>query len=1126
MHLLLRETRTLDDDDIAVDLEQSPADLVFLSFADSDLGALASAWQAERNEHSSLRLANLSRLRHPMSVDLYAERVTAKARVIVVRLLGGLDYWRYGVEQIAALAKRSNIALALLSGDGRPDPRLASLSTVNDAVLARLAAYFDCGGPANMKSALRLMRHLAGHGPDLAPPPAAVPAHGQHDFGIADRPERPLAAIVFYRAYLLAADMAPLQSLAAALERQGLNVRGLYVGSLKDAAAAAFVASRLAAWAPRIVLNATAFSARLGDAASPLEAAGAPVLQIVHAGSDQDAWGASSRGLSQADLAMQVVLPELDGRLMAGAVSFKAEDRPLPGLEFARVAHRPFAEGIDAAARLAASWARLAETPRGARRLALVLSDYPGAAGQFAHAVGLDALESSAEILKLLQAEGFDVGGTPPDARGIVAALCEAAPGAFLSLADYRRLLARLEARAAAKIAAAWGDPADDPALRDGRFTMRFARLGRLILAIQPDRGNALDKKARYHDPDLPPCHAYVAFYLWLREVEAIHALVHLGTHGTLEWLPGKAMALSPACFPQALLGPTPVLYPFIVNNPGEAACAKRRLGAVTIGHLTPPLKPAGSSEATAGLERLIDEFAAADGLDRRRTKLLRDEILDRAASLGLLAESGADACASEDDQLARLDAFLCDVKDLQIRDGLHIFGRAPSPAARAEMLTSLASASPGASREILASRLDAAADAERAALIAGLDGRFVPPGPAGAPSRGRADVLPTGRNLYTVDPRAVPTRSAVLLAEKAKQDLLRRHLQDHGDWPRRLVMDVWGSATMRTGGEDLALALLLMGVKPLWDNASSRVTGIEILPLAKLDHPRIDVTLRISGLFRDAFEPQIALFDEAVRTIAARQEPEDWNPLAAAVRGLAGDELRRATARIYGAAPGDYGAGVATRVERGAFQTRSDLGEDYLAASATAYGKGIDGRADAEGFTARVAQAEAFLHQQDHAEIDLLESLDFAAYEGGFAAAAAQLGNAPALYHSDVSKPEAPRVRTLVEEIARVVRGRAANPAWIEAMMRHGYRGAAEVARSVEGLYAFAATLPARLDAQFDVLFDATLGDAAVDRFLRDQNPDARAAMAKRFDEAIARDLWRPRKNSIAESGAADGGL
>ncbi|HEY8267466.1 MAG TPA: cobaltochelatase subunit CobN, partial [Xanthobacteraceae bacterium] len=779
----------------------------------------------------------------------------------------------------------------------------------------------------------------------------------------------------------------------------------------------------------------------------------------------------------------------------------------------------PSLEGIESAARCAANWARLGQTPRFERKLALILSDYPGAAGQAAHAVGLDAIASTAELLDLLTVEGFDVGREAVTGEGLVAELCDSDAVPFLSIDEYRRLLAGLGQEIASRIETAWGAPEADPCFRTGYFNLRIARYGKLIAAIQPDRGNSLDRKASYHDPDLPPRHAYVAFYLWVREIERIHALVHLGTHGTLEWLPGKSVALSRNCFPAVLLQGLPVIYPFIVNNPGEAAAAKRRLGAVTIGHLTPPLKSAGHGEAAAELERLIDEFAAADGLDRRRTQLLRREILDRAENAGVLAESGAKCDMSEDDQLARLDAYLCDVKDLQIRDGLHIFGRTPEPARRQELLSALQASNPGVSAEMLSSRLDIVASNERAALIAALDAKFVAPGPSGAPTRGRADVLPTGRNLYTIDPRAVPTRSALVLAEKAAAELMRRHLQEHGDWPRSLVIDLWGSATMRTGGEDMALALLLMGARPLWDSGSSRVTGIEILPIAALAHPRVDVTLRISGLFRDAFEMQIALFDEAVRAIAARDEPEEWNRLAASVKGLEGDALRHATARIYGAALGDYGAGVAARVERGAWNNAADLGLDYLESSSTAYGKGIDGVRDEIGFTTRVAQADAFLHVQDHAELDLLESLDYAAFEGGFAAAAEKLGVSPALYHADTSRPEAPKTRTLVEEIARVVRGRAANRVWIDGMMRHGYRGASEVTRSVEGLFAFAATLPARLDRQFDLLFDATLGDESVDAFLRDANPAAREAMAARFDEAIRRDLWRPRRNSVAET-------
>ncbi len=555
--------------------------------------------------------------------------------------------------------------------------------------------------------------------------------------------------------------------------------------------------------------------------------------------------------------------------------------------------------------------------------------------------------------------------------------------------------------------------------------------------------------------------------------------MVHVGAHGSLEWLPGKAAALSTSCWPVALTGGLPVIYPFIVNNPGEAAPAKRRLGAVTIGHLTPPLRRTGHHGAAVALEHLLDEYAAADGLDRRRAASLRRSILEHADSAGLLRECGARRDGDPDETLARLDAYLCDVKDLQVRDGLHVYGRAPAQV--------------GAGAD-----LEASAASERRGLLAALDGRHVEPGPAGAPTRGRSDVLPTGRNLTTVDPRAVPTRAATALAAGAAEALLRRHLSEHGEYPRSLVLDLWGSATMRTGGEDLALAFHLLGARPVWDDGSARVSGFEVLPIAVLDRPRIDVTLRISGLFRDAFAMQVALFDALVRAVAARDEAPDWNPLAA------GSQAPRALLRVYGPAPGQYGAGDAT-------------GAGWLGASATAYGRDGDGTADRAGLERRVAAADAFVHTQDHAEHDLLDSPDWAAHEGGFAQAAAALGAEPALYHLDTSVPEAPRPRTVAEEVARVVRGRAANPAWVAGMMRHGRAGAAEIARPLAALNAYARTLPARFDAQFDLLHAATLGDAAVDAFLRAHNPEARADLLARFAEAQRSGLWHPRRNAAA---------
>jgi cobaltochelatase CobN len=1116
MHLLVRDRKSLDEDAPAQELGQTPAPLVMLSFSDADLGAAAAAWTPA---HPPLRLAPLARLRHPMSVDLYIESVAAHARCIIVRLLGGLDYWRYGAEELAALARAKGIALAILPGDNADDTRLRELSNVSAAAWTALDTALREGGAANNALALAWMAHLAGLGPQPGGQAIAVPAHGVDTLDLAGT--RPLAAIVFYRSHFLSSDTAPIAALANALRHQGFDVGTLYADSLKSPATAAYVAATLKAWRPTVVLNATAFSARPGAGPSPLDAPGVPVLQLVLSGSGREAWQASSRGLSPTDLAMHVVLPELDGRLLTAAISFKTEQTPHPGLQYARTVHQPDADGIALAAARAAGWSRLARTPRPDRRIAIILSDYPGIGGQQGHAVGLDTFASAEAILQdLNQGQAYST-------ADITHALCTAAATPFLSLEAYEALLNGLPTTLQAQLHQAWGAPTDDPAVSENHFTLRHLRAGNAVVALQPDRGGVADRRASYHDPDQPPRHAYVAFHLWLRQVEAIHALVHLGTHGSLEWLPGKAAALSPNCWPNALTGGLPVIYPFIVNNPGEAAPAKRRLGAVTIGHLTPPLARTDAHGPARTLERLIDEYATADGLDRKRASLLRGTILDLAAQTGLLAEAGAPRGADPDEALARLDAYLCDVKDLQVRHGLHVYGRRSNThvmvgldptihaVKRAQAFATESSVCQHSGRRLHGSvdpRVkpendipqqtgqepsksdnDISAASERAALLAALDGRHIPPGPAGAPSRGRTDVLPTGRNLTTTDPRTVPTRAALTLAERAATALLGRHLAEHGDYPKTVVLDLWGSATMRTGGEDLALAFLLLGATPIWDEGSARVSGFEITPIALLDRPRIDVTLRISGLFRDAFAHQIALFDQLIRAIAARDEAPEWNPMAATPGP-----------RIYGPAPGQYGVGDGTA-------------SGYADASSTAYAGQGEGRADAAGLAARLCAAAAFIHTQDHAEQDLLDSPEWAAHEGGFFQAAAAQGANPTLYHLDTSNPDAPKPRTVAEEVRRIVRARAANPAWLAAMMNHARAGAAEIARPLAALEAYARTLPDRFDQQFDLLYDATLANPDVGAFLRTQNPDAHAEMTARFHNAQQTGLWHPKRNHLA---------
>jgi len=1098
MHLLQTTSASLDDSVEPVDLGQTPGDIVVLSFADSDLAGLAAAYAADADLLPSLRLAHLRDLRHPMSIDLWLDTVARHAKIIVVRLLGGLDWWRYGVETLAATARERNIALAVLPGEDRTDRRLDQASTLPTDELTALLAFFREGGRDNLRA---LLRRLAGHaGLNLGtPPPQIVPRLAGYVPGTGavslDQlaaglvPGRAVVPIIFYRAALLAADTLAIDALCAALDARGLAPAPLVVPSLKDREAAAFVREALKRLAPSVVVTTTAFGAGGAGESSPLDCVDAPVLQAVIATTRRAAWLESPRGLGPADLAMHVVLPELDGRVLAGAIAFKDALPKSHDLAFTAHVSRPEPDRVDMVADRIAALVRLQQTPRGSRRIAVLMPDYPAAGGRAGYAVGLDVPASVLALLSDLAAAGYGVSDQPDSAAALLETLDAGTAAAGLSLDDYRLMLAALPAEIASTVEAAWGDPADDDDVRDGTFRFRVAAFDKVLVALPPERGRLGDRRATYHDPLLPPRHAVLAFGLWLRHIAKTDAIVHMGAHGTLEWLPGKAVALTWSCFPEAVVGPLPVIYPFIVSNPGEAAQAKRRIAAVTIGHLPPHLANTELSGPAQQLERLVDEYAVADGLDRRRRERLARLIIETAQSTGLAREAGIAGEVHPDEALRKIDAWLCDLKDLAVKDGLHVYGRTP----HTDDL-----------------QWQACAVAERDALIAALDGKRVPAGPAGAPQRGRRDVLPTGRNLYTADPRLLPTPTALELGRLAADDVIRLYLQTHGEMPRALVIDLWGSATLRTGGEEIAQGLALMGCRPIWDGASARVTGIEVLPCATMGRPRVDVTWRISGLFRDLFPAQIALIDAAVRLVSDRQEDDEENPLAAAARGSS-----TRPARIFGTAPSAYGAGVEELLGQDA--GIDAIGAAYLAATSHFYG-GADGEGTAlpGAFAKQVATADLLLHGSDDPSRDLLEGAEDAAHVGGFAAAAASLGREADLVMLDTTDPMRPRARTLETALARIVRGRAVNPRYIDGMMRHGARGGAELAETVDRLVDFAETTAAVSSSLFDLVHDAYLADPHVREFLTRENPGAARLIAERLDLARRKGLWHPRRNDL----------
>jgi cobaltochelatase CobN len=713
---------------------------------------------------------------------------------------------------------------------------------------------------------------------------------------------------------------------------------------------------------------------------------------------------------------------------------------------------------------------------------------------------------------------------------------------------------------------------------------------------IQPPRGFGENPVAIYHDPDLPPSHHYLACYRWLEKGFGAHALVHIGKHGNLEWLPGKNVGMSASCGTDAALGSVPLIYPFLVNDPGEGTQAKRRAHAVIVDHLIPPMARAESYGDIARLEQLLDEHATIAAMDPAKLPAVRAQIwtLIRAAKMDHdLGLAGADRPEGDDfdDFILHVDGWLCEIKDAQIRDGLHVLGQAPAGAGRVDLVLAMlraaqvwggrANALPGL-RSALGLKDDAdlaAVDAverqaralvqacesagwaapaipavveaelghadsgvtavlafaatevvprlaattnELGAVLHALDGGFVVAGPSGSPLRGLINVLPTGRNFYSVDPKAVPSRLAYETGAAMADSLIARYRADTGEYPRSVGLSVWGTSAMRTAGDDIAEVLALIGVTPVWDPASRRISDLRVVPAGELGRPRIDVTVRISGFFRDAFPHVVTMLDDAMRLVAGLDEPAEINYVRAhAQADLAehGDE-RRATTRIFGSAPGAYGAGLLPLMESGNWRDDADLAQVYTAWGGFAYGRGLDGSPAAQDMQANYRRIAVAAKNTDTREHDIADSDDYFQYHGGMIATVRALtGQAPVAYVGDSTNPDAVRTRSLTEETARVFRARVVNPRWIAAMRRHGYKGAFELAATVDYLFGYDATAGVVTDWMYESLARTYALDEQNQAFLRHANPWALRGIVERLTEAADRGLWaEPDPELLAE--------
>ncbi|MCZ7415265.1 MULTISPECIES: cobaltochelatase subunit CobN [unclassified Streptomyces] len=1172
--------------------------LLLLSTSDTDLLSARAA-----GGPVPFRFANPSRL-HLDELPGLLDGV----ELVVVRLLGGVRAWQDGLDALRAEGR----PVVVLTGEQAPDAQLMAASTVPVGIAAEAHAYLAHGGPANLEQLARFLSDtvlLTGHGFE---PPAPAPTWGPLEREARADVTGPTVAVLYYRAHHMSGNTGFVDALCGAIEDAGGRPLPLYVASLRapepeliDAlrGADAILTTVLAAGGTRPAEASAGGDDESWDAGA-LTQLDVPVLQALCLTSSRAAWEENDEGVSPLDAATQIAVPEFDGRLITVPFSFKEIDAD--GLP----AYVPDPERAARVAGTAVRYARLRHVPPAEKKLALVLSAYPTKHSRIGNAVGLDTPASAVELLRRLREEGYDFGTEEVpglesgDGDELIRALIEAGGHdqdwlteeqlarnpVRIPAADYQRWFATLPAELREAVEEHWG-PApgtmfvDESRNPEGDIVLAALRRGNLLIVIQPPRGFGENPVAIYHDPDLPPSHHYLAAYRWMASPAedggfGAHAMVHLGKHGNLEWLPGKNAGLSAACGPDAALGDLPLVYPFLVNDPGEGTQAKRRVHATLVDHLVPPMARADSYGDIARLEQHLDEYAQISAMDPAKLPAIRAQIWTLIQAARLDHDLGLEERPDDDgfdDFLLHVDGWLCEVKDAQIRDGLHVLGGAPTGPERVNLVLAVlrarqiwggTTALPGL-REALgldesaATRVSADSAEEQArALVqamedAGWDlaavprvaeghgeqvaavlefaarevvprlagttaeldhvvhalaGGFVPAGPSGSPLRGLVNVLPTGRNFYSVDPKAVPSRLAWETGQALAESLAERYRDETGAWPTSVGLSLWGTSAMRTAGDDIAEALALLGVRPVWDEASRRVTGLEPVPLEELGRPRIDVTLRISGFFRDAFPHVIGLLDDAVRLAASLDEPHEHNHVRAhAQADLAehGDE-RRATTRIFGSRPGTYGAGLLQLIDSRDWRTDADLAEVYTVWGGYAYGRGLEGRAAREEMESAYRRIEVAAKNTDTREHDIADSDDYFQYHGGMVAAVRALkGTAPAAYIGDSTRPETVRTRSLVEETSRVFRARVVNPKWIEAMRRHGYKGAFELAATVDYLFGYDATTGVVADWMYDKLAQTYVLDPENRAFLQDANPWALHGIAERLLEAESRGLW-----------------
>ena len=1184
MHWTAAQPGCLDTERELILIDQTPGEIVFLSAADTDLANVAATWSTRFGNR--LRIAHAFPLRQPVAADHYIGNVIRHAKLVVARLLGGKAYFAHFIQALSDLKdeEADRPRLLILSGTDADEEELAALSDFSPAVCQRMFEFFKHGGRENMQRAGECIERLLEKRHDDLPKATPMPEFGIYK--VSTTPGRYNAWLCFYRAWYQAGDLEVVDALCAVLEDRGFHVHCFYSLSLRDPAAQAELLRLAQKSPPHIVLTAQSFSICVndGDRLSFLEELGCPVLQVPVALGSRNQWESNTAGLPPAEIAMNVALPEIDGRLFGTVAGFKENDQLLPALQLTVKRLAPDLSQIAFLADWAHRWASLRELPNAEKKIAVILSNYPNRDGRIGNGVGLDTPASTVNLLRALRVEGYSVEPVPENGEELMQWLqdgitndAEHSYGKPCRQAmDRLRLesfLETLPAKRREELERDW------KLSFSGDIPVAGVQLGNVFVGIQPPRGFSLQPQAIYHSPTLPPPPEYLAFYLWIREVYGAHAIVHLGKHGNLEWLPGRSVALGEDDYPRLCLGPLPHLYPFIVNNPGEGTQAKRRASAAIIDHLTPPLTRAGLYDDLEKVERLLEEHAHCVTLYPSRAADLERQI-EELIALAVWSKEVPGARTS----IEAVGNFLCEIKESQIRSALHILGEKPAGEKEIDFLLSLLRVASGdrpglmealhgaavdlpmlppSKRDDLEAQArawmgdalkrarapDESADLQRLRelvrsqlsprlaqcgdelrnIINGLQGKFVPPGPAGAPTRGRLDVLPTGRNFFAIDPRVIPTPTSWRCGKTMADLLLERYRQEHGEYPRKLALVVWGTSNMRTGGDDIAQALWLWGCEPVWEESSGRVVDFRILPLSLFGRPRVDVLLRVSGLFRDAFGDTMRLLATVPKRLAQQDEPPELNPIreawlreseSLAQQGFdSGEATRRATLRVFSSQPGSYGTGLLPLIDAGNWSSKSDLTDVFCRWGGHAFDSNGTASESIELFRTRLAEIEVIHQNQDNREHDVLDSDDYFQFQGGLQASIEQLrGHAPVSYHGDSSCPDRLRLRTLKEELVRVIRSRVLNPRWSEAMRQHGYKGAFEMAATVDYLFGYGATTNFVENHHYEEVAQALLLSPKQKQFFLRHNPVALQEATERMLEAAERGVWeRPNEETLS---------